>query len=192
MIPIRQQSSCEKAGGRAASQNALHGALMLVPASRSQLGLIALLALAGFGFALFSQHVLGMAPCAWCILQRMILLLIAIVAGLGWLTGRERSGSISLAAGVSTLLALGGVVAAWYQHTVAAQSFSCDQTFADVVVTRSGLDQMIPQVFGIYATCADSAVDLFGIRYELWALVLFVLLGFLGIRALAPQRRQAD
>src|SRR5690606_5680803 len=113
---------------------------MLPPASRPYLGLIALLALAGFGFALFSQHVLGMSPCAWCILQRMIALLIFIVAGSGWLLGKTRPAAMSVAAGVSTLLAFGGALAAWYQHTVAAQSFSCDQTFADVVVARSGLD----------------------------------------------------
>ena len=38
---------------------------------------IALLCLAGVGIALVSQHVFDMQPCAWCVLQRLILLAIA-------------------------------------------------------------------------------------------------------------------
>lgn len=160
------------------------------PSSRPLLGLIALLALAALAFALFSQHVLGMAPCAWCILQRQIVVVIAVVAALGWWAGGRHPGAVSVAAGVSGVLALGGIVAAWYQHTVAANSFSCDLSVADRVVTASRLDQWLPQVFGIYATCADSAVDLIGVPYELWSLMLFVLLAALAIRVMAPRRRR--
>lgn len=151
---------------------------------------MALLAVAALAFALFSQHVLGMAPCAWCILQRQVVLAIAVVAALGWALGGQRPGWVSVAAGLVGLLALGGVVAAWYQHAVAANSFSCDLSFADRFVAGSGMDQWLPSVFGIQATCADSAVNLLGLRYELWSLMLFVLLAVLAIRVLAPARRR--
>ncbi len=160
--------------------------------TRAALGIISLLAFLALLFALFSQHVLGMAPCAWCVLQRMIVLAIAIVAGLGWWLHGRRPGAAQLAAAVSGALALGGVVAAWYQHTVAANSFSCDLSFADAVVTTSRLDVLLPQVFGIYATCADSAVDLLGVRYEIWTLILFVVLALLAVVALSPRRPRQD
>lgn len=151
------------------------------------LGASAILALLAFGFALFSQHVLGMQPCAWCVLQRMICLVIAVVAGLGWLARRQR-GAPAFASALVFLLAMGGAVAAWYQHTVAAFAFTCDLSFADRVVAASGLDALMPQVFGIWATCADSAVDLLGLRYELWTLMLFVGLALLNLLALGGRR----
>jgi disulfide bond formation protein DsbB len=58
-------------------------------------------------------------------------------------------------------------------------------TFADRVVSGSGLDAAMPGIFGIYATCADSAVDLLGVRYELWTLALFSILAIMSILALA-------
>jgi disulfide bond formation protein DsbB len=33
------------------------------------------------GIALFTQHGLGMQPCPWCVLQRLIFLAIAALAG---------------------------------------------------------------------------------------------------------------
>ena len=158
-------------------------------ASRALAG-TALLSFAAFLFALFSQHVLGMMPCAWCILQRMICLAIALVCLLGW-AARARPAALRTAAALALALAVGGVVAAWYQHTVAANLFSCDRTFADVVVTGSGLDALAPSVFGIYATCADSATTLLGVRYELWTLALFVVLAVMSVLALVRRRAPA-
>src|SRR5690606_38121503 len=111
--------------------------------------------------------------CAWCILQRMICVVIAVVAGLGRLwSGRGNAGRLATVA--VALLAAAGVVAAWYQHTVAAQQFSCDLSLADRLVSGSGLDAALPALFSISATCAESRVELFGIAYEIWSLSLFV------------------
>lgn len=143
--------------------------------------LIVFLCLAALGIALASQHVAGMRPCAWCVFQRVILIVIAAVAFLGLMAGRI----CNLATRVSNLAvtALGGagIVAAWYQYSVAAVQFSCDQTFADRFMTRSGLDAGVPWLFGIYATCMDARVDLLGVEYALWALALFVTLTGLGL-----------
>ncbi len=149
---------------------------------------IALLCLAGVGIALVSQHVFDMQPCAWCVLQRLILLAIAAVCGLasaGW-----RSAPVhALGAALTAVLALCGIVAAWYQYTVAAQMFSCAQTFADKFIAGSGLDAALPWLFGIYASCMDARVNLLGIEYALWAMALFVLCLVLAIWALLLARR---
>lgn len=143
--------------------------------------LILLLCASGLSVALFTQHVLGMRPCAWCVLQRLILLLIAAVVLIGVLfsgTGRlvSRLTSATMAA-----LGLGGGIAAWHQFTVAATQFSCSQTFAERVMTGFGLDATIPWLFGIKATCMDARADLFGIDYALWSLALFFTLAVLSV-----------
>lgn len=143
--------------------------------------LIVFLSLGALGIALASQHFAGMRPCAWCVFQRVILIVISLAALVGLVAGR----GCRLVAGASTILVaalgLGGIVAAWYQYSVAAVQFSCDQTFADRFMTGSGLDAAVPWLFGIYATCMDARVDLLGVEYALWALALFVIMSVLGL-----------
>jgi disulfide bond formation protein DsbB len=148
------------------------------------LHLIALLCVSAVVIALVSQHVFGMQPCAWCVLQRLVFLAIAAVCWLGVLAGRIAAIWRRAAAGLATLLAVAGAVAAWYQYTVAAQLFSCDMTFADRFMVGSGLDAGLPWLFGIYATCMDARVDFLGIEYALWSLGLFVLVALMGLAAL--------
>lgn len=148
------------------------------------LHLIALLCVSAVVIALVSQHVFGMQPCAWCVLQRLVFLAIAAVCWLGVLAGRIAAIWRRVAAGLAALLAVAGAVAAWYQYTVAAQLFSCDMTFADRFMVGSGLDAGLPWLFGIYATCMDARVDFLGIEYALWGLGLFVLVALMGLAAL--------
>ena len=150
---------------------------------RKLLNIIAFICLAAVAFALFSQHVLGMLPCAWCVLQRLIFIVIALVCILVNFSGSFIYQKIItfIAAGLS----VSGVVAAWYQYSVASASFSCDMTFADVFMSRqTGLDAALPWLFGIYATCMDAAVELFGVEYALWALLLFAVIAIVLILSL--------
>lgn len=145
---------------------------------------IAFLSFAAVGAALFSQHVLAMLPCAWCIFQRLIFILIGVVAVIGAVV---RWRPIRRGAMILVLLAsLAGVAAAWHQWTVAAASFSCDQTLADRIVAGSGLDAAMPWLFGIYATCMDAAVSILGLDFAVWSLILyavFALASLVGLRA---------
>ncbi|NLJ52210.1 MAG: disulfide bond formation protein B [Alcaligenaceae bacterium] len=145
---------------------------------RQLLNLIAFLCLASVVFALFSQHVLGMLPCAWCVLQRLIFLLIAAVCLLvNFSSSIIYQKALSL---IAAALSISGIIAAWYQYSVASISFSCDMTFADIFMSRqTGLDAAVPWLFGIYATCMDAAVSLFGIEYAIWALLLFAFIAIL-------------
>ncbi|HEX7388312.1 MAG TPA: disulfide bond formation protein B [Castellaniella sp.] len=148
----------------------------------------AFLCLAAVLVALISQHIFGMEPCAWCVLQRLILIAIAIicfVTAAGW----GSRGVRALGALVTLLLSACGVIAAWYQYSVAAHSFSCAQTFADRFISGTGLDAYMPWLFGIYASCMDARVSLFGIEYSLWGLMLFVLCGLLALWSLVRNPR---
>lgn len=122
--------------------------------------------------ALISQHVFAMPPCAWCVLQRIVLNLIGLVC----LIGAVSRGDGKVIAGIGAIFALLGASAAIFQLTVASNLASCDRTLADRVVTGSGLDEMLPEVFGVYAGCADAKVSVLGLEYAVWALALFICL----------------
>lgn len=149
-----------------------------------RLALIATLCLAAVGVALVSQHVFDMAPCAWCVFQRLIYLAIALICIVLKVIGRGSAGTVRVAGFLSAALAAAGVAAAWYQYTVASNLFTCDLTFADRFMVNSGLDASMPWLFGIYASCMDARVDVLGIEYALWSLALFVVVGLVGMLAM--------
>ncbi|WP_144641498.1 disulfide bond formation protein B [Bordetella genomosp. 13] len=145
-----------------------------MPSSRkSLLLLISFLSFAAIAVALVSQHVYDFAPCAWCVFQRLIYLAIGIVALLGAVGGAVAT---RIAGVLTAVLSAGGIVAAWYQYTVAAKMLSCDQTFADRFMVSTGLDGAVPWLFGIFATCMDASVEVLGLEYALWSLALFAVL----------------
>ena len=155
------------------------------------LHLIALLCVAAVGAALASQHLFDMPPCAWCVFQRLLFLVIALVCWLGVLAGRISALLSRLASILAAAVAVGGLLAGWYQHTVAAQMFSCDRTFADRFMVDSGLDAGLPWLFGIFASCMDAQVKLLGVEYVFWAMGLFALIVLLGVAgAFSGVRRQ--
>jgi disulfide bond formation protein DsbB len=151
--------------------------------SRTALLLIALVCLASVGGALFAQHRWGMEPCPWCILQRILYLVMALVALLAALMpvgglGRLTTG---LSSGLLVLLGMAGSAAALYQNLVAAKLPSCDLTLADQIISGLGLDAWQPEVFEVRSSCADAAVSLLGVPFEVWSLALFATVAVLAI-----------
>ncbi len=153
--------------------------MTVVDSRRRGLALVFIVALGAVGSALVSQHVFDMRPCPWCVLQRLVFTLIALAAALGWLLP-SRAGSWTSALAISLLAGLGAMAALW-QHFVAAASASCNLTLADRILSGSGLDALLPDVFAATASCADAKVNLLGVPYEFWSLVLFVLLDLAAI-----------
>ena len=144
--------------------------------------------IAAVAAALVSQHVFGMEPCPWCVLQRVIFLAIAIACGIG-LAWRSGTGRL-VAGGLGLSLALCGVAAALWQHFQAAASASCNLTLADKIVSRwLELDSLWPDVFSARASCAEAAVQLWGVPYDFWSLALFVLVGLALLRILRNARQ---
>jgi protein dithiol:quinone oxidoreductase len=149
---------------------------------RKALWLAAIGALTAVGLALFTQYGLGMQPCPWCVLQRLICLAIALAALPGALFAQRMLQVTSLLLVVALALA-GGAAAVW-QHFFAAASVSCNVTLAEQIISALHLDAAFPYVFAAYASCADAAVTLLGIPYAFWTLALFMLLALLAILAL--------
>lgn len=139
------------------------------------------------GLALLAQYAFDMLPCPWCVLQRLIFVVIAVVSIVAALvTSRApRVGLASLAA----LLSLSGIAAAVYQHNVAAQTNSCNLTFADKVVGALQLDSLMPSVFSATASCAEASVSVFGVPFAYWSLAMYVLLGVTAVAVVGRSRR---
>jgi len=145
---------------------------------------IAFLAFSALGAALVSQHVFDMQPCAWCVLQRVIYIVILMFA----LIGLIMPALMKPALGFITLTGATGAGVAVYQVTVASNSLSCDLTLADRIISGSGLDAAAPWLFGVYASCFDAAVDLLGVEYAIWSLILFVVLALAALMTLVAGR----
>jgi disulfide bond formation protein DsbB len=166
--------------------------------NRLALVLVALACLASVGGALYAQHVHGMEPCPWCILQRILYLAIAAVALLAAALPAGSAGRVSAALSAVLMAALGlaGIAAALYQNLVAAKLPSCDMTLADRIVSGLGLDAWQPEVFEVRSSCADAAVSLLGVPFELWSAALFGLVVGLSAglvwAAVAPEPGDAD
>lgn len=135
---------------------------------------IALVGVGAMAAAWVSQHMFGMQPCPWCVLQRAIFGALALIAVLGLPLMKWRW--VGLALDFSGLaLALSGVAAACWQHFKAAAQASCNLTLADKIISAFHLDTLWPGMFSATASCADAAVDLLGLPYEYWSLGLFAL-----------------
>jgi len=140
---------------------------------RNLLLVIAVLSATAVALALVGQHQFGMKPCPWCILQRLIYVVIAVVALAGLLIRALR-----VPAAILTLvLSLCGIATALYQHFVASKSNSCALTFADKVVSSVGLDRLAPSWFEATANCAEAIVSVLGVPFDVWSLMLYCVVG---------------
>jgi disulfide bond formation protein DsbB len=147
---------------------------------------VAVACIAAVAAALVTQHVFDMQPCPWCVLQRLIFLAIALACVIGLIL--PGAAGRLLGRGVGLVLALCGVAAALWQHFKAAASASCNLTLADKIVSGTlHLDELVPNVFSPRASCADAAVNLFGVPYDFWSLAMFVLIGIALMRSLSAR-----
>ena len=146
---------------------------------------MALACFAAVAAALVAQHGFDMRPCPWCILQRVLFVVIGVLAVNGALA--QGAGLRRGLAATVLLLAVAAIAAALWQHFVAAQSSSCALTRADRIVSGLRLDTALPGLFGVTASCADAAVNVFGVPFEFWSIALAGLLGASAARILVRE-----
>jgi len=138
--------------------------------------------------ALVGQYQFDMRPCAWCVLQRAIYLLIGLLCIIAAYLP-PRAPRMVLTSGALVLAAL-GAAAAVYQHVVAAKLYSCNLTLADTIISALRLEALLPALFQITGSCADAAVSVLGVPFEYWSLLLFILLALAAASVLI--RRHTD
>ncbi len=155
--------------------------------SRTQsLAAAAVLAFGGVAVALALQTWADMQPCAWCVLQRLVYLVIGVLAIVAIAVGRGAAGTA--AAALALVASLAGIAAALWQQFVAAKSASCALTLADRVVKGLGLDEAWPAMFKARAFCDEANVPLAGVPFAVWSAVLYALVAILLVRALRARK----
>ena len=140
------------------------------------LAAIGVLALGAVGLAAIAQYQFDMQPCPWCVLQRLIYIVVGVLALVAAaLPGLGRRLFIVLA----LLGTLSGIASALWQQLHAVSEASCDLSLAERIISKLGLDNALPQLFTAYASCGDAAVSVLGIPFAVWSCILYVILALL-------------
>jgi disulfide bond formation protein DsbB len=133
---------------------------------------IAILA-CSLGLALYSQHSLGMMPCPWCVIQRLLMLLSLALSFL-MLSSIRLPIAMLVPALAHLLLQLAGMAASMYQALVASHDSQCAMGLADRLLMASGLEQSWPWMFAASSSCAEAAnASLFGLSFPWLGFGLF-------------------
>lgn len=130
------------------------------------------------GIAIVMQHFYNYQPCAWCVLQRFIFLIIGIISFIGFVFKVNVFTPI-----ITFIIACIGQVVAGYQFFIASKSFDCNLSIAEKFITQLSLDKLLPGMFEIRALCADASLPLWGINFEIWSFTAFFLLSLFSMPA---------
>lgn len=145
------------------------------------------LAMAG---ALYFQHVLGLAPCPLCVLQRVAIIAVGIVAALGLLVSGAR---LQLAAVVLAILfgLVGAGIAAWHSWILAypPESLTCGRPF-QWFHDDFPLVQWLPKLFRGDGDCLAVDWSLLGLAIPHLSLIAFAALLALGAAAARSARNR--
>lgn len=136
-------------------------------------GLTLTLSLAGLFTAVGTQLLMGLQPCAWCVIQRMCLLGVSSVSLAGLIARALKKPTWPFASTGALICILGALAAGW-QWGYASHMATCTQSMADRFILWTALDLKFPTLFEVRAACADASSPLLGIPYPAWSLTLFL------------------
>jgi protein dithiol:quinone oxidoreductase len=120
---------------------------------------------------------LKLSPCPLCIFQRLLFIIMSVLALAAFLASRR---TVGLAAGLLTLLtSISGMAVAAYQVWLQAQPaamFSCGGADPNLIERLvDWLGQQAPFLFLATGICADKELLILGFSLAVWALVAFTL-----------------
>ncbi len=149
---------------------------------------MAVLSFGSVAAAVLLQHLADMQPCIWCVLQRLIYLLVGAAALLALASRAVLARRLGSVAGIA--FALAGLAAALWQQFVASKSQSCNLTLADRIIRGLSLDELMPWMFKATAYCDEANIPLLGVPFALWSAALFCVLAVLLAAALLRRPAQ--
>lgn len=159
-------------------------------APRRLLALVATACFAMLAFGLYLQHVAGLEPCPMCIVQRYVLVLVAVVAGVTAFA-RQKAWLITGSGLLVVLCGLGAFVAArqsflqWYPPEVA----SCGRDLYGMIETFP-LQRAIPMIFKGSGDCSKVDWTFLGGSIANWSFVNFVGIGLMALLLAVRQARK--
>lgn len=131
--------------------------------------------LALMGGALYLEHVVGLAPCPLCIVQRVFVMLFGLVCLIAAVHNPQRGGRRGYAALGLLMAAAGAGTAArqvWLQGVPADQLEACLPSL-EFMMQALPLQEIVSLVFHGTADCAEVTWTLFGLSVPEWSLLAF-------------------
>jgi protein dithiol:quinone oxidoreductase len=127
--------------------------------------------------ALYLQHVSNLDPCPWCVVQRLLFVVIGLFALAGALH-RPRAFGLTAYATVIGLFAISGIAAATYHvqlQSDPARAAQCAGSWVERLLDYSALGKVIPPLFQYDGPCTLKPWSMFGLSIPEWALVAHVM-----------------
>lgn len=131
---------------------------------------IALACFGVVGVALYLQHVVDLAPCPLCVIQRYAFLTVGIVSLIGYFAK-----SVKIPTGIALLAALGGLgTAIKHVYILAHPGFSCGIDPTETFLNKLPTATYLPSVFEAYGAC-EHADAFLGMSIPQWSFLCFGL-----------------
>jgi len=131
------------------------------------------------GFAAYLQHVEQLDPCPWCIVQRLLFIVVGVISLVAAL---HRPGAVMAAfyAILGAATALGGVVAAGYHvylQSDDARANACAGSAVERFLDRTDVGSWIPPLLQYDGPCTLKPWTFLWLSIPEWSLICFVVLG---------------
>lgn len=169
----------------------------MLPPVHARLTLVAGIAAVALSGALASQGLFDAKPCAWCVVQRALVIGTGSAAMLAMIAARIRRPRLRriaiagpLAAGC--IQALLGAWTAHEQHQAIAGGSDCAISAASRFLAHYDLASLSPYLFSVRASCQDGAFSILSIPMDTLSALAFLIMAALFCSAtLAAYRRRA-
>lgn len=138
--------------------------------------IIALVSAGAVIFSLGSEHLYGLDPSGWAVMQRIYCLLIALLAIPAFLLIEHRYSLFNKAMLLILVLSVLGLVAVFAQDHPPYNGALCDITLADQIMGQLRLEELWPFFFGIYSDCHAAPIKFYGVNYEFYSAGMFFVL----------------
>lgn len=129
-------------------------------------------------YALVLQHLDGLDPCPWCVVQRLGFIAVALVALVAALHRPGAVGTVIYAI-FGGLVAAGGIATAgyhiWFQSDP-ARAMACAGSPVERFLDASKVGKMIPPLLQYDGLCTSKAWKFLTLSIPEWSLVWFVIL----------------
>ena len=130
------------------------------------------------GFALYLQHIEGLDPCPWCIVQRLLFIVVGLIALVAAL---HRPGPVmtTFYAMLGAATALGGAVAAGYHVYLQAddaRANACVGSAVERFLDRTDVGSWIPPLLQYDGPCTLEPWAFLWLSIPEWALIWFIAL----------------
>ena len=137
------------------------------------------------GYALYEEHVVGLAACPLCILQRMALIALGVVFAVAALHAPRGAGARVYGV-LGALAALTGMgISGWHvrlQNLPPAEVPACGPGYDYIMDTFGWLDGL-SMIFTASGECSEVNWQFLGLSMPAWVFVWFVALGALVVTA---------